>query len=508
MPQSGNKSSTTPSKRIRTAGKGNGPVQNSLRASIKDGVFFSMMTGFGESYLGAYAIFLGASNPQIGLLSSLPQLLGAFFQFVSVRVTHLLQQRRRVILAGVVLQALTWIPIILFPLIFSSHRVDILIGLVVLYFLGVSFATPPWTSLIGDLVHPRRRGWFFAKRNRLISITSFTALCLGGLILHQAQGWGIEGIGFVVIFSLAFAARWVSAYYLTRHVDPTYASKSEDQFSIWEFLIRGRRSNFGRFVLYVALMYFSVQVSAPFVTPYLLRDLQFSYVQFMAVAAAAVIAQFLTMNFWGRLADYFGNKRVLQLTGLLLPVIPPLWLLTVNFYAILGIQMFAGFAWAGFSLAMGNYVLDVVTPPKRARCVALYNSANAIGIFIGASLGGTLSRWLPREVQFAGMHFSLASNLLFLFLISAIFRLSVSLAFLPTFREVREVHPFVAREFFVRIAYMRPLAGLKFDLFIPSRRGRAGPSASSGEDAAPSNGSLPSCTVGKGDKAEIKKGQE
>jgi MFS family permease len=452
--------------------EGRGEVKKSLRASIKDGAFYAIMVGFGESYLAPYAVHLGASNPQIALLSSLPQLLGAFCQFISVRVIHAFQRRKAAILAGVSLQASMWVPIIVLPLLFPRYAIDLLIGLVVLYFIGLNFANPAWTSLMGDLVYPHRRGRFFGQRNRLISISAFAALCLGGVILHQASQRGWERAGFVGIFALAFGARWISVSYLSQHIDPPYSPKAEDSFSVWEFLSKRRNSNFGRFVLYVALMHFSVMVSAPFLTPYILRDLKFSYAQFMTASATAVLAQFLTLNSWGRLADRFGNRQVLKVTGLLLPTIPPLWLLTTNFYAILAIQLFAGFAWAGFSLAMGNSVLDLVSPPKRARCAAIYNSANAIGIFLGASLGGLLARWAPSELHFAGVHVSLVSNLLVLFLVSALFRLLVSLALLPSVREVRDVPPLAAREFFVQIAQARPLTGFKFDLFIPGRRRR------------------------------------
>ena len=51
-------------------------AERSLRHSIKDGVWFSAMTGGAESYFSAYAIHLHASTTIIGLLASLPPLLG------------------------------------------------------------------------------------------------------------------------------------------------------------------------------------------------------------------------------------------------------------------------------------------------------------------------------------------------------------------------------------------------------------------------------------------------
>ena len=37
---------------------------------------------------------------------------------------------------------------------------------------------------MGDLVPERRRGRYFARRTRLMSLTAFTALWLAGIVLH------------------------------------------------------------------------------------------------------------------------------------------------------------------------------------------------------------------------------------------------------------------------------------------------------------------------------------
>lgn len=444
-------------------------VRKSLQFAVRDGLFFSIMSGGGESYLGAFAVHLKASNPQIALLAALPQLVGAFFQFLSVRLLHFLKSRKRVILYGVIGQALAWLLILFVPTLSNHYAVDWLIASVIAYSVLGSFASPAWNSLMGDLVHSNQRGRYFGRRNGVMSITAFTSLCLAGIILHQAERWSKVEIGFMILFSTALVARLISAYYLSRMHEPEYVSRTEDRFSLWQFLRDGRKTNFGRFVLFTGLIHFSVQVSGPFISPYLLRDLNFSYLQFMASSAASVLAQFLTLHFWGRLGDQFGNKRVLTITGFLLPVIPLLWLTTTHFYLILAIQVFGGMIWAGFSLSMGNFIFDTVSPAKRAQCIAIYNSGNAVGIFLGASLGGNLSRWIPRIIEVGPFHFSLVSNLQILFLLSAILRFVVSARFLPSISEARDVKPFETREFFIAIAQMRPISGFKFHLFTLGR---------------------------------------
>ena len=444
-------------------------IQKSLRFAIRDGLFFSIMSGTGESYLGAFAIFLKASNPQIALLASLPQLVGALFQFISVRLLNLLKSRKKIILYGVTGQALAWLFILSTPLLPEKRAVPWLIASVIIYSVLGSFANPAWNSLMGDLVNSKQRGRYFGRRNGVMSIAAFVSLCFAGLLLHQAERWGRVGLGFAILFWIALIARLISARYLACMSEPKYTPRAEDHFSVWQFLRVGRNTNFGRFVFFTALTHFSVNISGPFISPYLLRDLNFSYLEFMCASAATVLAQFLTLHIWGRFGDQFGNKKVLAMTGILLPIIPLFWLSSTNFYLILAIQVFSGITWAGFSLSMGNFIFDAVSPAKRAQCIAIYNSANALGIFLGASLGGNLSRWLPGELRIGSFHFSLVSNLQLLFLLSAVLRFTVSMKFLPMIREVREVRPFGAKDFFIAIAQMRPLSGLKFNLFTLGR---------------------------------------
>jgi MFS family permease len=142
-------------------------------------------------------------------------------------------------------------------------------------------------------------------------------------------------------------------------------------------------------------------------------------------------------------------------------VIPVFWLFTTSVPGIMAVQMFAGASWAGFALAMGNFIFDNVKPAKRPQCVAVYSAANAGGIFLGASFGGILVLWLPSELSVGGIQVKLISNLQLLFLFSAILRLGVSLKFLPMIREKRDVAPFDAEEFSPRFLVVSWQAGAR-----------------------------------------------
>lgn len=394
-------------------------------------------------------------------LLSLPQLIGALFQIVSAHVLHILGNRKTVILIGVFGQALTWPMIAASGLWFDDGIAWLIVGVGAYFILG-NFAHPAWVSLMGDLVYAETRGAFFGQRNRWMSIASFSALGLAGLLLHEAERWQAEAVGFVAIFLAACVARLVSASYLVRMTEPADAAPSAAPFSLWQFARDGRKSHFGRFVVYTTLTHFAVAVSGPLITPYLLRDLDFSYGQFMCVAAAVVLAQFLTLAPWGRFCDTFGNRRALTLSGALLAIIPLFWLFTDNFYAILAIQLFAGACWAGFTLSMGNFIFDTVTPPRRALCAAIYSAGNAVGMFAGATLGAFLIRILPHGITLGAFSFSWRSNMTVLFFISMCLRAAVSLTLRSTLKEVRDVRPFQARSFIYSMARIAPFSDRLF----------------------------------------------
>ncbi|MFM7840709.1 MAG: MFS transporter, partial [Nitrospira sp.] len=95
--------------------------------------------------------------------------------------------------------------------------------------------------------------------------------------------------------------------------------------------------------------------------------------------AAGVVGQFLTLKPWGRLGDRFGNKKLLVATGLTVPFLPMLYLISTDFVYLLGVNFFGGSIWAGLALGLQNYVFDAVRPEDRAKGVAVWNTINAMG---------------------------------------------------------------------------------------------------------------------------------
>ncbi|MEQ9450265.1 MAG: MFS transporter [Pseudomonadales bacterium] len=445
-------------------------VESSLRHSIKDGVYFSMMTGGAESYFSAYGIFLQLSTSMIGLLASLPPLLASLMQIASAWLGRKIGRRRPIIVGGALLQAASLLPMCAIPKLPADLQGPALIAIVFIYLCGPNIGAPQWNSLVGDLLPEQRRGRFFATRTRYASIASLAALVVAGLVVDTFDRLDQTHWGFVCIFAGAILARCASAYHLAAMSDPGGHVASlavPDDLTLWH---RIRRSKLLRFSFFFATMQAAVAISGPYFTLYMLRDLGLSYVEFMVITFASVLTQFLTLNRWGRLSDLFGNRLLLTTTAILITVIPAMWLISTNYVWLLAVQMLSGLCWAGFTLSATTFVFDLTPPDRRQILFAAHNVLAAIGVFLGAGMGAILVAYVPAEISLGATSVSIATPLLGLFFVSCLARIMVVLLFVRTLKEVRRVRPMSMTGLIFRVTRMHPVSGLFYELVARGRR--------------------------------------
>ncbi|WP_447978848.1 MFS transporter [Candidatus Nitrospira bockiana] len=433
------------------------PKAQALRDQVHEGACSAVMQGGGESYLSAFALLLHATPFQIGLLSALPPIIGTWSQLLSVKVLDRIHARKPLIVVGAAAQAVAWAPLFFLPLLFPSFGPWLLLATAMIYFSMGHLTVPAWNSLISELVNADGRGMYFARRAKVIALSSFAALGLSALLLHTSETWTHPAMGFGLIFLAAAIARGVSARYLARLPESSPPPVREHERGVVEFLKSRRSAMFRRFLLFSGSFHLAVMIAGPFFVVYLLKDLHLTYLQYGLWLAAPIVGQLISLQEWGRIADSFGNTKVLAVTGLLIPILPALYLFSSHWLALVAINFVSGMIWPGFSLSLGNYVFDVVQPADRPRGIAVYHAVNAGGAAVGATLGGWLATVAPSELLFFGRTVALVSNLPVVFLASGVLRLLVTLTLLKTFRERRRVTPITRLALVAELPIIRPV---------------------------------------------------
>ena len=405
-------------------------LKKSLQYSIKDGSAASMAAGVGDNFISPFAVALKASNFQIGLLSALPSLIP--IELLSAKFMEKFS-RKKIITFGVLLQALLWLPIALLSALFLKNPAltpVLLIIFYTVYALVGLFISPVWSSWMKDIVDEEKRGKYFGKRNKIAGAAGLAATLIAGFILDFFKNQGYILLGFGVLFILAALFKMVSRSYLKRQYEPKLKIQEGYYFSFWQFLKKSLKNNYGKFVIFIALINFTVALSGPFFTPYMLRDLGLNYVTFILLnLIIPSVVTLVTMPLWGILTDRYGSVKIMQTTAWFIPFIPIAWIISPNIYWLIFIQVISGITWAGFNLAAGNFTYDAVTPQRMSICSAYMLVLSGMGAFLGAILGGLLAS-LP--ITFMNIFF-------FVFVISGIARLIVISVMLKKIKEVRPV---------------------------------------------------------------------
>ena len=225
-------------------------------------------------------------------------------------------------------------------------------------------------------------------------------------------------------------------YYLGRMTEPSYTPRGDESFTFIQFLRRLPHSNFAKFVVFVSCLTASAQFVGCLFPLYWLRTLQYPYWwHYTACVNVLIIVQVPALLFWGRMADRFGNKRVLGVTSIAIALLPALWLSSTHVALAIFLQAWSGFFWSGFNQSVQNFLLDAVTPPKRARCNAYLSLMTNFGLLVGGVSGAFAVNYMP--VHLGPLH--LRYPFWTMLIVSFVLRSGTVLYFLPRFREVRDV---------------------------------------------------------------------
>lgn len=431
-------------------------IDRSLKLSVREGAGASVASNFSLSYFSPAALALNASAVQMGILQAIISLLPSLVQLKTVALMGRFS-RRRIVLTGVMAKILLILPILLVGFLHWAgvpHMVWVFIGLVGLHYICTSVVHPPWFSWMGSLVPEAERGKYFSRRSRVVGLFGIITMILGALILDGVKKMGEGGdvlgftlIGFGVLFVLSGISRLWAWGILKKTYEPRLKIRKKDKFSLSDFFMHCRETPIGKFSLFAGAFTFVVGIAAPYWAVYMIRDLGMSYIWFIAITVASITFQLIFLPLLGKFSDRFGNVRLMRTCSVIVGLVPFLWIasilldsdLAVKIYLLTIPSIVGGFAWAGYNLALNNYVYDAVESRRRGFGLSYMNLFVGIGGFLGAGVGAGIA-WI---------NVSFMNPILFIFMISGIGRLFVGFYGSRFLHEVRNVKRFSSK-FWIR----------------------------------------------------------
>lgn len=393
-------------------------MRRDLRNSCLEGSCHSLMVGLAESWFAAFFIAANISNFSIGILATLPLLVGSLLQLGTPWGIRWVGSYRLWSVAGSALQGAS---LVVLGILSGLGDVTFeLAFLALVFYWGGSLAIgPAWNTWMEFVIPKRVRTKYLSSRMRVCQICLLIAVCAAGLILHSNSVQARQGI-FSILFVAAGLFRLVSAALLYSHRE----HRAWSQHSFHGIKEVPLSENFGKTVrevvpFFVAIQ-FSVFISGPFFAPFMLRTMGMDYATFMFLIVLGYLGRILTLHFASKMAQSHGPGSLLLWGAVGIAPLSGLWWFYESFLFLALMQLLGGVAWGCYELAMSIVFMERIPRQVRPRVLAVFGLFNGIAMVAGALLGGAILHWFENQV----------SGFMIVFIASSLIR-AVSLVLFP-----------------------------------------------------------------------------
>ncbi len=376
-------------------------LRGNLRCMTGDGFFHALMQGMGETYLPAFVLLMGMGEVAAGMIASVPMLAGALLQLLTPWGVGRLGSHKRWVVTCASIQGLSF-----FPLAWGAMTGTIAtwqVFAVAAMYWGFGMATgPAWNTWVETIVPGKVRPGYFANRTRICQTGILIGFVVGGISLQWTKAYGNPMTAFLCLFLTAGVCRLVSAFCLSRQSESPAVSaaiKDRQAISFSEFLSRVARGGPERLLVCLMSIQMMVYISGPYFNPFMLKQLGFSYQDYVILIAASFLSKALSMSALGGMARRLGTQRLLWIGAAGIVPLSGMWVFSNSFWYLLFVQLAGGFFWAAYELAVALMLFEMIPRRERTGVLTIYNAGNAAAMVLGSLVGGGILQCLGERPE-------------------------------------------------------------------------------------------------------------
>ncbi len=355
-------------------------------------VFFAAILGAAATFNAAFALRLGASNTDIGLLTSLPSLLAIAISIPAGRFLQSRARRKPWIVGSLLMHRAGFLLVALVPLLKLAglNQGSVLVALLITISTPAHFFNVGWIPLLADVIPVERRAAVFSGRNITANATTSLAVFLFGLWLKNIQ----FPVNYQVMYVFGFCASLLSQYFIQKVNVPehTPVPLPPGGFSI-PVQLRAMRDAlraeplFQRLTTNTLMHGIGLWLASPIYILYYVRQLDASDAWIGLQATVLTSATIVGWLIWRRVIQRVGETAVLRLMIVTLGLIPILVGLLPNLTLILFVVALNGLLGPAGNLGHFNTLLKVIPPAERPMYTGLYTTIVNVGAFVCPLIG-------------------------------------------------------------------------------------------------------------------------
>lgn len=380
-------------------------IQHGLKTLIHNGLTTqAFVTLTGGTFVVAYALMLGASTIQIGILAAIPP-LAQLLQIPSIYLVERFRNRRLLNLICSGCSRSLWLVIALIPFLFERQtQLTMLIVLMGAQSAVSALSGASWNSWMRDLIPPDRLGRFFSYQMMLMAALGAVVSLVAAYFIGV---WKTPAGSVFSIYSVLFIIGAIIGLFGLTHLlhipEPRMPPREQGHFGA--VLLRPLfERNFRNLIGFLALWNFAINLAAPFFTVYMLESLKIDLPIVVMCGTVSQVTYVLTLRTWGRLADHFSNKTILGISGPIFLVCIFGWIFlgqgahfgfTVTLLILLHAAM--GITTAGIALASGNIGIKLAPQGQAAAYLGVLGSTNSLAAGLAPMIGGYFANFFTRS---------------------------------------------------------------------------------------------------------------
>lgn len=281
------------------------------RALVRDSAWASVTGAFsGGVILVAFALALGATPLQIGLLAAIPSIA----QTAQLPATLLIERLRRRRLIGVVMVCAARVLIFslaLLPLVTRpGAALAILIVAQALICAFNAFGACAINAWLHQLLPRRGLGRFFSRRLFWGTTLSCVVTLMASAMVEHGP-FDNPTHAYALAFACSGLAGFVSAWYLAQAPEPRMTAATEHASVGRRLWAPFADPAFRPLLIFLGAWTVASNMAAPFLAVYLMKQLGYPLTTVTGLWVVSQIANAFTLYLWGRLSDRYSNKAVL-----------------------------------------------------------------------------------------------------------------------------------------------------------------------------------------------------
>jgi MFS family permease len=338
-----------------------------------------------------FALRLGATNEEIGLLSSIPALLAILVLIPSGQILGRRARRMPLVNWSLFIHRMVFLLVALAPLVPGIPHGTAVIWLLIASAPPAHFFGVGWNSMLADVLPENRRARVFAVRSILNGLTVTVGIYLFGVWLDHVA----FPINYQVMYMLGWAFSMLSMYYIIRmrvpdsDVPPPAPRQSSSMHALRLYVrdLRAAHPDFLRITANTFLTNITMWMIGPLYILFYVRQLGATEGWIGLNGTLANLTPILGHYLWQRLVWRWGEKNLLKWTVFCIPLYPIAVGLSANLSIILIWTALYALVVPMANMSHFSLLLKICPDAQRPQFLGLFSTVMNIGAFIAPLVG-------------------------------------------------------------------------------------------------------------------------